>query len=145
VAKINATVVIDRPLDVVWDYVSDWRNATSYIFGLQKYQPIGEQERGVGTKVELAVKLGPTTQESVVEYVEWVDREVLRNVPVSGFQQGTAIRFAPEGEGTRVTIDGEFSLPGGIAGRVLGKTIEPAAKLTASQSLKNLKALLEKA
>ena len=144
-AKIHASIVIDKPLKEIWDYIVDYRNATSWIFGLIRYEPVGEQKTGVGAKVDMAVKLGPSTQESVIEYYEWVDYEVLTYKAVSGFQSGTATRFATEGSGTRVTLDGEFSLPGGIAGKVLGKAIGPAASLTATQSLKQLKEIMEKA
>lgn len=37
----------------------------------------------------------------------------------------------------------QFDLPGGIAGRMLGKTIEPFAKQNVAKTLKNLKRELE--
>lgn len=139
----RATTVIDAPVDVVFAYVDDWRHAPVYTQDLVKWEPAGEQTKGLGSVFHAAMKMGPITQESTLEIVLYQPDAELGWEPRAGFSQRGAYTFTPVGDGTEVSFEIQFDLPGGMAGRLLGKTIEPILKQNVSQTLKNLKRELQ--
>lgn len=140
---VSASTTIAAPISDVFAYVDKWENALKFTEGLTKWEPAGEITHGLNSSFAAALKLGPTNQESVLLITKWEEDMIIAWEPQSGFQQSGAYEFEPAGAGTKVTFTLDITLPGGIAGRLLGKTVEPVAKITVSKSLSNLKSILE--
>lgn len=139
----RATTIIDVPVDTVFAFVDDWTNASKYTQDLLKWEPAGAKTQGLGSTFHATMKMGPTTQESTLEITRHEPGVVLGWEPRAGFSQRGAYTCAAQGQRTEVTFEIEFDLPGGLAGRLLGKTLEPAAKMNVTKTLKNLKAQVE--
>ena len=141
--KIEASVVIDRPVADVYAYVQDASNATLFTHDLVVWEPLTEQRSGVGARIRAGAKVGPATQESTVEIVRDDKDAAIAWESRSGFQQDGCYLFEPAGKRTKVTFKLDLTLPGGIAGRMLGKAVEPVARQNITKTLENLKAILE--
>lgn len=141
----RASTTIDVPVRAAFTYVDDWTNASVFTQDLIRWEPAGDQTAGLGASFHAALKLGPTTQESTLEITSYEQDAVIGWEPRDGFPQRGTYTFAPSGDGTQVSLEISFDLPGGIAGRILGKTIEPAAKQNVTKTLANLKRELEQA
>ena len=141
---VSASTTIAAPISDVFAYVDNWENATVYTQDLTKWEPAGEITHGLNSSFAAALKMGPTTQESILLITKWEEDVIIAWEPQSGFQQSGAYEFEPVGEGTKVTFTLDIKLPGGIAGKLLGKTVEPVAKMTVSKSLSNLKGIMER-
>lgn len=135
-------VVAARP-DVVFDYVDDHRNAVDYVAGLTKWAPVGSLSHGLGAVFEAAMSVGPTTWGSTLEITQWEQNRLIGWVPRKGFQQTGTWTFAPEGTGTRVSFDVEYTLPGGIAGRIAGAAAEPVVRANLAKTVRTLKERVE--
>ncbi|MHB8341596.1 MAG: SRPBCC family protein, partial [Mycobacteriales bacterium] len=118
--RIHVEEVVAAKVEVVFDYVDDHRNTVDYVAGLAKWQPVGTLTHGLGAVFEAAMSVGPTTWGSTLEITQWEPNRLIGWVPRKGFQQKGTWTFAPEGDATRVTFDVEYTLPGGIAGRIAG-------------------------
>ena len=142
-ATMKASTTIDRPLSAVFAYVDDWSNAAAFTQDLLSWEPLSEQTKGVGSRFKARMKVGPTTQETSLEITRWEQDAAIGWEPRGGLNQQGLYLFADHDGATEVTLTVELTLPGGIAGRLLGKTIEPFARLNVAATMSNLKRVLE--
>jgi uncharacterized protein YndB with AHSA1/START domain len=122
--RFDATVVIDRPIEEVFDFLADGTNDPKFSPRVKEIAKTSDGEPGVGTVWASTVKdAGMTTK---------------REFEITEFERPTKIRWAensknlvmatdggydlvPEGNGTRVTI---YNV---LEGRGPGKLITPLA------------------
>lgn len=124
--KIKVEKVIVAPQQFVFDFISDFTNASQWVFGISKLDIVGEPKSGLGTVIDASIKLGPKTLHSVIELVDYQPPIAARTGHVSGFIFRSEWNFENiDDKSTRVIADLEYELPGGLAGRALGKVIEP--------------------
>ena len=140
----RASAVIRGPLSDVFDYVDDWRNVQGFTQDLTVWEPVGEATHGVGARFHAAMRMGPMTQESTLEITRWEKDAAIGWEPVSGLKQEGLYTFVGVEGGTEVSLQIDLHLPGGIAGRVLGKTLEPALRTNVAKTLENLKRVFER-
>ena len=142
-AHIELSGRIDAPVGVVFGYVDDWSNTTKYMEGLTTWEPAGEVTHGLGSTFDAALQVGPTSIDSVLEITTWEQDRSLGWEPRKGIKQSGTWTFEPDGDATTVTITVDLTFPGGLAGRLLGKTTEPLLKAQVQKSLNALKAQVE--
>ena len=134
----KATAVINAPLSDVFGYVDDWRNVQGFTQDLTGWEPVGDVTHGLGAKFHAAMRTGPMTQESTLEITRWEKDAAIGWEPRGGLKQAGGYTFVDVEGGTQVTLQIDLELPGGIAGKLLGKTIEPALRSNVSKTLENL-------
>jgi carbon monoxide dehydrogenase subunit G len=122
--KLRKTVVVDKPLDAVFSYLSDFTTTTDWDPGtVSTVRRHGNG--GVGTTyVNTSTFLGRTTQLTyVVEEV--VDQQLIQlrgeNKTVSAVD---TLTFRPVASGTEVTYTAEFTLKG--LSRIARPLLKPA-------------------
>lgn len=141
--RVESSVLIARPVGEVFGYVEEWTHAAEFTENLLSWQPTSERTDGVGATFAATMRIGPTTQRSTLEIVRReVDAEIAWESR-AGFEQQGAYTFAAEGGGTRVGFVLDVTLPGGIAGRLIGKVMESFARDNTATTLANLKRILE--
>lgn len=135
----------NAPVAVMFEYMDDYRTVPKWMFGMSKLEPIGEQERGLGAVLEGSMKLGPKTLHSTIEVTQWEQNKVLAMKSIKGFVNRSTWRFAPvDEETTQLTVDFTYELPGGLAGRALGKVIEPFVSIAITHTENLLREQVEK-
>ncbi|MBJ8340025.1 SRPBCC family protein [Antrihabitans sp. YC3-6] len=132
------------PREYAFDYMSDLRNGGEWIFGITKLEVVGEPVYGLGTVYDGGMKLGPKTLHSVIKVVEFERPGSYRTDYVSGFELRTNWKINELGpEQCEVVVDINYELPGGIAGKALGKIIEPFVAIAIRHSDATVKKKLE--
>jgi uncharacterized membrane protein len=123
---IHRSSTAHAPLEVAFAYVDDYRTVPEWLFGVQKFEPVGDLDRGLGAVFDGSMKLGPTTLHSTIEVTRWKADELIAFESIKGFVNRSTWHFASAGpEATELTVDFEYELPGGLAGKALGRAIEP--------------------
>ena len=126
-AMVNHSTVVKAPREKVFAYLNDYKNVPDYFFGISKFSPKTDQTEGVGAVFDSAIKVGPKELKSENKCTEWVENEKIRLETISGMSSKTEFRFA-DGDApdtTNLEFDMEYSLPGGLAGKVLGGLMGP--------------------
>ncbi|MBH0778933.1 SRPBCC family protein [Nocardia bovistercoris] len=120
-------------------YVNDYRNLSRFLYGIQSFTPVGAQTEGVGATFDGHMKLGPASLRSRVEVNRWEPDAAIGITSIKGFDVASTFLFHPKGA-ERCTIDAivDYRVPGGLAGRALGKTIEPFVKIAVKHTTDNL-------
>jgi uncharacterized membrane protein len=142
--QVTTSTTIDAPIQVVFDYVADYRNAVGYSRDLKKWDPVTDVTDDVGAQFDASLQLGPKAFDSRVEIDSRVAPEQFGWHTISGFQHAGRYRFTSAGQSrTEVTFAFDYTLPGGMAGRLLARTTEPLLKASLASNLKTLKQQVE--
>jgi uncharacterized membrane protein len=158
-SKVENSTVVDRPAAEVFAFVDDYKNTTKYLVGMTEYKPTTKQVSGKGSRFKLVKKTtGLPDIKSEIEITAWEQDKRIDFESVSGFENGGSYTFTPRGAGTVVKlvntyditslIGGGGGLFGGLkkaAGGALGKAAEGQARKDLTNSLENLKSLVEAA
>ena len=119
----SATAAV--PVDVAFAYVDNYRNVPKWMFGVSKFEPVGELDQGLGAVFNTSITLGPTTLHIRTEVTEFEQDRLIALTSRKGLESTVNLQFAPDGESkTTLTMSIGYKLPGGIAGKALGKIID---------------------
>jgi uncharacterized membrane protein len=139
---IQKTFFVDAPVEQVYDFWTDYENFPRFMSSVREVQDLGGgRSHWVvsgpgGVSIEWDSVL---TEEIPGETIAW------RSRPGSMVENAGAVRFSPQGEGTRVDLRLCYNPPAGGAGQAVAELLgaDPRAKL--NEDLGRLKALLESA
>jgi uncharacterized membrane protein len=118
---------IALPIEFVWDYLSDLpRSLPEWLFGIAAFAPVGTQTRGLGAEFSGTFHVKPVTLRSTGQLIAWEEGSVLTIRSVDGFEQKTSLSLRASSETECViTARVAYELPGGVAGKALGKALVP--------------------
>lgn len=143
--ELTGDVHIEARREAVFAFVDDWHQTTRYLRGLVRWEPADpDHVQGLGTRFAAAIKAGPVTLEGKMEVTEHVPPERIAFTSIEGPRLDGLWVFDEEDGGTRVTLTNDFELPGGMAGRVVGKLASTQGKKDLDASLAELKRLVER-
>jgi uncharacterized membrane protein len=124
VVDIVRTATCRAPLEVAFGYVADYRNIPAWMLGIERFVPVGDQDRGEGAEFDVTAKFGVRLH-SRIRATEWVDHRVIGMESVRGVAVCSRFLFEGAGSGTSITAEVSYRLPGGHAGRVMHRAVGP--------------------
>jgi uncharacterized membrane protein len=137
---IQKTLFVGAPVERVYEFWTDYENFPLFMSNVREVQDLGG---GRSHWVVSGPGGVPIEWDSVL--TEQVPGETIawRSRPGSMLENAGAVRFSPEGEGTRVDLRFCYNPPAGGAGQAVAELLgaDPRAKL--NEDLGRLKALLE--
>ena len=134
----------EAPLGVAFEYLDDYHNATEWMFGLARFEPAGKQTQGVGAVFEATFQVKPVKLHSTIEVTEWAGNSMIAFESVQGFRNWSTWRFVADGpERTRIQVVFSYEMPGGLAGRAMGRALEPIVAVTVRHSDEALRRQIE--
>lgn len=143
--EVHHEAVINAPRDKVFAYINDYNNVPEYFMGISRFEPQTDQHSGVGATFESVIKIGPKELKSTMKCTEWVENELITMESISGFGSGTTWRVADgDADGTTaLSADLTYSLPGGLAGKILKPLIGPFADQGVKHAESKIRAAVE--
>lgn len=123
------------PIEVAFAYLDDYRNATDWMFGLSRFEPVGEQVQGLGAEFDGTFSVKPVKVHSTIRVTEWKQHEIIAFESIKGFRNWSTWRFLPDGPArTKIEVQFSYELPGGLAGKAMGRVFEPIVALSVRHS-----------
>lgn len=123
------------PVSVAFAYIDDYRTVPQWMFGLSDFQPVGDKDQGLDAVFDGTFAVKPVKLHSTVQITAWEQDRLIRMESIKGFVNRSTWRFEAVGNTeTRITVDFTYELPGGLAGRAMGKALEPIAALSIRHS-----------
>ena len=140
---VLSEVVIDRPVEVVAEYVGDPSNAPEWYANIESVKWLTEPPVAVGSRMDFVAHFLGRRLAYTYEVVELVPLERLMMRTAQGpFPMETSYEWAPSGEGqTRMSLRNRGE-PSGFAG-VAAPLMSAAMRRANQKNLARLKALLE--
>jgi len=137
---IQKTLHVTAPVERVYAFWSSYENFPQFLSNVREVEDLGDSR-------SRWVLNGPGS--STIEWISVLtDREAdrllaWRSEPGAVLEHAGVVRFAPEGDGTRIDLRFCYNPPGGRAGRALGEFFGADPRARANEDLARLKALLE--
>jgi carbon monoxide dehydrogenase subunit G len=140
-ATFENTVMIARPIEDVFAFLSDLENIPKWNYAIVETRKISEGPVGVGTTYH-QVRSVPSQSEERLEITTY---DPPRQLEIQGqlgpFASRLVYALDATGEGTRVTNTVELELGGPV--RLLGRVAVPRVREAVAANLGRLKELLE--
>ena len=141
--EICVESTFQAPLEVAFAYTADYRNVPDWLYGISKFEPVGDLDYGLGAVFDGSMNLGATLH-SRIEVNEFEENRLIGFDSIKGFKNSSRWTFSALDAGrSRVVADVSYELPGGIAGKALGKVIEPFVKIAVRHSSAALQKCVE--
>ena len=143
--RLNESVTIAAPPQLVWDYLAEPSNYLHFMSGVTRWEVAGEQRTGCGARYRMLVRVGSAEVGGLIEIVEWNEPYDMAWSSVLGIDQRGRwrLRATPDGR-TRVEMRYAYGVAGaGIAGWVAELVAAPSLGSHMRRSLRQLKRKVE--
>jgi uncharacterized membrane protein len=111
--RVNESVAISAPRELIWDYLSDPGNYLHFMSGVTRWEVEGDVRSGLGARYRMLMRVGSAEVGGLVEVVEFAPQRDMAWSSVTGIDQRGRWRLREAGDGrTRV----EFRFAYGVAG-----------------------------
>ena len=137
---IQKTLHVAAPLERVYAFWSDYANLPAILSNLREVRDLGA---GRSRWVVAGPGNLPVTWDSVLTAREAPRLLAWRSEPGAILENAGVVRFASEGEGTRIDFRFCYSPPGGRASRALAEFFGADPRARVNEDLGRLKELLE--
>ena len=143
--RLNESIVVSAPPQVVWDYVADLDNYLHFMAGMTRWEAEGDAHSGMGARRRMLMRVGSAEMGGLVEMIEWDEPRDLAWTSVTGVDQRGRIRLRPIAENrTRVEFRYAYGVAGaGLFGWISERVAAPTLGGNIRRSLHQLKRLVE--
>jgi hypothetical protein len=145
VARVEVSIIIDRPPAVVWRHIEDIASHVEWMADAETIRFTSDSTRGVGTSFECDTKVGPLRLTDRMTVTEWVP-EATMGVSHTGVVTGRGrFRLRPVGNGrTQFSWAEELSFPWWMGGRAGALAGTPVLTRIWRSNLRSLKRVVER-
>lgn len=140
-AKLEKSVTINAPVEKVFSYVGDPQNQLEWLPGITEVRDVSGQ--GVGGHFSWTYKMAGLSFKGESEVTEEVpnQRRVLKTR--GGIQSLWTWIFEPEGGGTRVNLEIEYTIPVPVIGKLGERLVLRQNERETELALANIKGRME--
>ena len=143
-AKASTSIVINKPLQEVFDYTASPYNGPAFIPNLNENINIHPEQPGIGQKWDWRFNMGGVDLRGQAEVTEVDPPHKVKIVSTGGSNSTWVYSFQEENGGTRVTVDIDYVIADTVLLKIADSlVIERLNQRTVEQSLDNLKTILE--
>jgi uncharacterized protein YndB with AHSA1/START domain len=143
-AAVRVFVVIEAPLEQVWAAAADLESHADWMADAESIAFLTARRRGIGTRMEVATRVGPFRTKDIMEVTEWEDRRRI-GVRHTGLVTGVgAFEIeALDAATTRFTWQERLAFPWYLGGPLTALVASPVLALIWKRNLARLKQQLE--
>jgi uncharacterized membrane protein len=142
--RVERELVINAPREVIWDYITDPGNYTTFFSGITRWDVEGRKRRGLGARYRMLMRVGSAEVGGLVEVVEFEAPGDMAWTSVLGLDQRGRWRLRERGPNrTSVVYRMSYQAPGGLIGWVTEQISAPVVRNYVRHTLENLKRHIE--
>ncbi|MCK3683192.1 SRPBCC family protein [Maribellus sp. YY47] len=137
--KIAHSVLLNTPLEEVFEYASDWKKWEEWFEGVSDFQSISEVEKGKGAKYRYKAKMMMFKYEIEAEVYEYTENVGFKVVGIKGPPYKSFWNFEVIDGKTKFTYGLEYSISTPIIGNYMDAWfLKPQWNKIIQNSLQNL-------
>ena len=144
--RLNESVAISAPPELVWDQITEGSNYLHFMSGVTRWEVEGVDSRiELGTRIRMLIRVGSAEVGGLIEIVEEEPERELAWTSVTGVDQRGRwrLRETPDGR-TRVELRYAYGVAGsGIPGWIAELVASPSLGSSLRRSLHQLKRRVE--
>lgn len=139
---LNKTIVCKAPVESAFAYTADYRNVGDWLFGIKQFVPVGDLDYGLGAVFDGEMHVGATLT-SRIEVNQFEENRLIGFDSIKGFENSSVWTFHETGAGAEIHAEVEYRLPGGVAGKALGRLMAPFVQVAVNKSAEHLARRIE--
>jgi uncharacterized membrane protein len=144
-SHIKKDILVNAPLQQVFEMAYDFESVPQWMVGMEEVRNISPGERGVGSSFEWTYNMVGAKFNGSSRIVSFEPSRKVVIESTGGIDSIWTWTYAAEGEGTRLTCDMEYTVPGAGLGKIADRLfVERTNAKNLEQSLANIKALAER-
>ncbi len=141
-ATVSKSITINAPIEKVFKYTAEQSNLPEIWPSLVENKVVERLPNG-GTKAQFVYKMAGMRFEGISEDTEFIPNQRVVSKTEGGVESEITWEYQPEGEATKVTFGGEYTVPIPLLGKLAEKFIVKQNENEAETILANLKARME--
>ena len=143
--RLNESIIVTAPPQLVWDYVTNPDNALHYMSGVTRWEVVVDQRTGCGARYRMLIQVGSAEVGGLIEVVEFAEPRDMAWSSVTGVDQRGRWRLRELAPGrARVELRFAYGVAGaGILGWISEHVAAPRLRSHLRRSLTQLKRLVE--
>ena len=141
-AKLDRSVTIDAPIEKVFQFVEDPSNFPEVWPSMMEVKDVERLPSG-GRKFSWVYKMAGVKLEGTSETIEYEENRRIVSETKGGIQSKFVWSFAPEGDGTTLHVDMEYTVPVPVVGKLAESVIVKMNEREASALVSNIKDRME--
>ncbi|MDX6636551.1 MAG: hypothetical protein QOJ01_62 [Solirubrobacterales bacterium] len=143
--RLNESIVISAPPQMVWDRVTDPTTALHYMSGVTRWEIEGERATGLGARYRMLIRVGAAEIGGLIEVVEFDAPRDMAWSSVTGVDQRGRWRLREDRDGrTRAELRFAYGVAGGgLAGMISERIAAPILSGHLRRTLQQLKRQVE--
>jgi len=137
---IEHSIIIQAPINQVFDYAADYRKWTEWFEGVSDFKPTTTVTEGNGARYAYKARMMGVSANVETEIRDFVRNAGWTGIATKGMPHQTHWTFEPAGRDTKFTYALEYRLPVPLLGAVLDSLfMKPQWDKIIEKSLDNLK------
>jgi uncharacterized membrane protein len=141
---VERELVVNAPREVIWAYITDPANYTTFFSGITRWDVEGRKRRGLGARYRILMHVGSAEVGGLVEVVEFDEPGDMAWTSVLGLDQRGRWRLRERGPNrTSVMYRMSYQAPGGLIGWLTDQISAPVVRNYVRHTLENLKRHIE--
>ena len=142
--RVAESITVTAPPQLVWEAVADPRRYLHFMSGVTRWSVEGEQERGVGARYRMLLRVGSAEVGGLIEVVEFKDCRDLAWTSVTGIDQRGRWRIRARGGASHVELRLQYGVAGsGVWGWIAESLAARTVRGHLRRSLQQLKRQVE--
>ena len=141
-AKLDRTVTIDAPIEKVFQFVEDPSNFPEVWPSMIEVKDVERLPSG-GRTFSWVYKMAGVKLEGTSETVEYEENRMVVSETKGGIQSRFVWSFTPEGDGTTLHVDMEYTIPVPVVGKLAESVVVKMNEREASALVSNIKDRME--
>ena len=143
--RVVTAIEISASRELVWEFVSDPGHLLHFMSGTTRWEVAGDQDRGLGARYRMLMRVRSAEVGGLVEVVEWEEPTDIAWTSVTGVDQRGRWRLRDRpGNRTRVEFRFQYGVAGaGILGWLAEQVAAPTVRGHLRRSLHQLKRQIE--
>jgi uncharacterized membrane protein len=142
--RFSAEITVARPPQAVFDWVADYRHVAEVLEGVDRWEPLQQETRGIGARFDVSMSALGLPLENVLVLDRWEEPRCIGWRSESGLvQQSGRWDFRPRGEGTAVSLSIGYVPPMGMVGQLVAGEVDSLVRGRLQNALEEMKRILE--
>ncbi|MEW5896944.1 MAG: SRPBCC family protein [Nanoarchaeota archaeon] len=110
--KITQNLVLDGAIENVWNFITDPKNFSKYVYGYVTGKITSPNKTGIGATYEWYGKLGPLRLKSIEKIVEWQEeKHVAYSGKLFGINFDSSMNVKEKNEQTQLIVSIKYKVP----------------------------------
>ena len=142
-SRVARSITVKAPPDAVMEYIADVRNHPAFIGPLKSVDDVEGDPRQPGTSWTWKFVMGGVELVGDAETLSYEPARTFSYRTTSGALSTFVYRAAPDGDGTRISLEVEYELPQTVLRRMERAVLEKLNDSDAQRAIENLRAILD--